>query len=145
MNGSFEIRPSMATMARLHNLPVYFKPNVVFVPYMNSETNVLVTSVTSGFLPPPKNFSMPKSNIPDFQSTDEKTKSNIPDFDHEGKKVKGTVKPLPPELAEFARENISLIRCALEVYQRGGELVEERFAQYFDVETIDDHSFNKEV
>ena len=61
MNGSFEIRPSMATMTRLDNLPVYIKPNIVFVPCMNSETNVLSTSVISGFIPPPKNtFSMPE-------------------------------------------------------------------------------------
>jgi hypothetical protein len=64
MNGSFEIRPSMDTMTRLDNSPFCIKPDIVFVPCMNSlaETkNVLVTSVTSGFIPPPKNtFSIPK-------------------------------------------------------------------------------------
>ena len=54
MNGSFEIKPSMATTNKLGNLPVYIKLSIVYVPCMNSEINVLDTSVTSGFTHPLK-------------------------------------------------------------------------------------------
>ena len=64
----------------------------------------------------------------------------------EVKKPKRMIKPLPPELENMGSDQLCNIHCAVEVYNKGSETVEQNVAQYVEVQvSSDDMTITKRI